>query len=49
MLILLFANLTVAQPTLLGKVSEVYDAVKELKEEKLLMKKAQQYLQQHFQ
>ena len=47
MLILLFANLTVAQPTLLGKVGEVYDAVKELEEEKLLVKKTQMYLRQH--
>ena len=36
---MVIADLTVAQPTFLGKVGEVEDAVKELEEEKLLMKK----------
>ena len=37
--IMVIVDLTVAQPTLLGKVGEVEDAVKELEEEKLLMRK----------
>ena len=36
---MVIVDLTVAQPTLLGKVGEVEDAVKELEEEKLLMRK----------
>ena len=36
---MVIADLTVAQPTFLGKVGEVEDAVKELEEGKLLMKK----------
>ena len=36
---MVIVDLTVAQPTLLGKVGEVEDAVKQLEEEKLLVKK----------
>ena len=36
---MVIVDLTVAQPTLLGKVGEVEDTVKELEEEKLLMRK----------
>ena len=34
----MFLNLTVAQPALLGKVGEVENAVKQLKEDKIQMK-----------
>ena len=36
---MVIADLTVAQPTFLGKVGEVEDAVKQLEEEKMLVKK----------
>ena len=36
---MVIVDLTVAQPTLLGKVGEVEDAVKQLEEEKLLVNK----------
>ena len=36
---MVIVDLTVAQPTLLGKVGEVEDAVKQLEEEKMLVKK----------